>query len=101
MVWSVRTVLGIAGSTSVALALSVGISTSAFAGTDQFAIYQTFKGNCTGQSYDAWAYFQADGDKIKAADQCADGHSAVTEWKVGASGTVRKVWDHDGAETVR
>ncbi|MCR1784101.1 hypothetical protein KVF89_16290 [Nocardioides carbamazepini] len=70
---------------------------ASFAGTSQFAKYQSFQGNCTGANYEAWAYFEQSGDKVTATDMCVDGHSAVTKWKAGNLGDPKLLWASGGA----
>lgn len=41
--------------------------------------------------------FEDYGEIFKARDTVSDGHSVVTQWKVGSSSTVHSLWDHNGA----
>lgn len=41
--------------------------------------------------------FEPDVEIFKANDLLGDGHSVVTQWKIGSSSTAHSLWDHDGA----
>jgi len=81
-------------SVSTAVAIVLLSSQAAFAGSNAYA---RLLDSCGGSYGDAWAYFNADGEIFTAYDNCVDGHSAVTRWKIGTSSTIHTLWDHSGA----
>ena len=86
------------GTPSVLLVLSAlvvalfGTAPAAVAGKGGGTYY--YSSGCSG--YAARAVYSP-GASFLATDGCVDGHSAVTQWKIGSSPTVTSLWAHGGA----
>lgn len=72
-----------------ALLLTLGISTSAYAGSDGPTV-------CNSDPETACVWFHQDGDVVYVKDMDCDGHSAVARVEVPAAGIYENLWNTDG-----
>jgi hypothetical protein len=75
-----------------ALGLTIGLSTSAWAGSDGPSV-------CNSGPQSACAWFHQDGDIVYIKDTDCDGHAAVAVVEVPAAGIYENLWNTDGCNS--
>lgn len=84
-----KRIASILGIIAAAFTLTLGLSTSAWAGSDGPTV-------CNSDPQTACAWFHQDGDVVYIKDMNCDGHSAVVSVEIPNAGIYQNLWNTDG-----
>jgi hypothetical protein len=84
-----KRILGALAALAAAFTLMLGLSTSAWAGSDGPTV-------CNSDPQTACSWFHQDGDIVYVKDMNCDGHAAVAVVEVPAAGIYENLWNTDG-----